>query len=72
MLSERATMNPDLVTIQFPDRESEKRALVLLIERRFFGRVIRGGRHYVPPAALALLEENCIPFELGHDARGSD
>jgi len=65
-------MELPFVAIQFPDRESEKRALVLLIERRFFGRVFRDGRHFVPPAVLSLLEENCVPFELRHDAEESD
>ena len=40
-----------MVTITFPDRETEKRALAFLIGR-FSGRVVRSGDHLVPEAAL--------------------
>ena len=36
-----------MVTITFPDRDTEKRALAYLLDR-FSGRVIRSGEHIVP------------------------
>ena len=50
-----------MVTITFPDRETEKRALAFLIGR-FSGRVIRSGDHLVPEAALEALADQNIPF----------
>lgn len=50
-----------MITITFPDRETEKRALAFLIGR-FSGRVLRSGEHLVPPAALEALAEQNIPF----------
>ena len=40
-----------MVTIIFPDRDTEKRALAFLLGR-FSGRVLRSGEHLVPEAAL--------------------
>jgi len=50
-----------MVTIAFPDRETEKRALAFLIGR-FSGRVLRSGEHLVPEAALEALDDQNIPF----------
>jgi hypothetical protein len=50
-----------MITIVFPDRETEKRALGFLLGR-FSGRVLRSGEHIVPEAALEALAEQNIPF----------
>jgi hypothetical protein len=50
-----------MVTITFPDRDTEKRALAYLLDR-FSGRVIRSGEHIVPEAALKALADQNIPF----------
>lgn len=50
-----------MVTITFPDRETEKRALGFLLGR-FSGRVLRSGEHLVPAAALEALADQNIPF----------
>ena len=50
-----------MVTITFPDRDTEKRALAYLLGR-FSGRVIRSGEHLVPEAALEALADQNIPF----------
>jgi hypothetical protein len=50
-----------MVTITFPDRDTEKRALAFLIGR-FSGRVLRSGEHIVPEAALEALADQNIPF----------
>jgi hypothetical protein len=50
-----------MVTITFPDRDSEKRALAYLLGR-FSGRVLRSGEHLVPEAALEALADQNIPF----------
>ncbi len=52
-----------MVTITFPDGETEKRALAFLLGR-FSGRVLRSGEHLVPEAALELeaLADQNIPF----------
>jgi hypothetical protein len=50
-----------MITIKFPDRETEKRGLGFLLGR-FSGRVLRTGEHIVPPEALAALAEQNIPF----------
>ena len=51
----------EMITITFPDRETEKRALAFLIGR-FSGRVLRSGEHLVPEAALEALADQGIPF----------
>ena len=53
-----------MVTITFPDRETEKRALALLLGR-FSGRVQRTGEHLVPEAALEALAAADVPFSIG-------
>lgn len=50
-----------MVTILFPDRATEKRALAFLLGR-FSGRVLRSGEHLVPEAALEALANQNIPF----------
>jgi hypothetical protein len=50
-----------MVTICFPDRDTEKRALAFLLGR-FSGRVLRSGEHLVPEAALEALAQQNIPF----------
>jgi hypothetical protein len=50
-----------MVTVTFPDREAEKRALAFLIGR-FSGRVLLSGEHLVPEAALEALADQNIPF----------
>jgi len=52
-----------MVTITFPDRESEKRALAYLLGR-FSGHVLRSGEHLVPEAALEALAGENIPFSV--------
>ncbi len=50
-----------MVTIVFPDRDTQKRALAFLLGR-FSGRVLESGEHIVPEAALEALAEENIPF----------
>ena len=50
-----------MITITFPDRETEKRALGFLLGR-FSGRVLKSGEHLVPEAALQALANQNIPF----------
>ncbi len=50
-----------MVTITFPDRDTERRALAFLIGR-FSGRVLKSGEHLVPEAALEELTDQDIEF----------
>lgn len=50
-----------MVTILFPDREAQKRALGFLLGR-FSGRVLKSGELIVPEAALEALADQNIPF----------
>ncbi len=50
-----------MVTITFPDRETEKRALGFLLGR-FSGRVLKSGEHLVPEAALEALADQNVSF----------
>jgi len=50
-----------MVTITFPDRQTSKRALGVLLGR-FSGRVLRSGDQIVPEAALEILAEQDISF----------
>ncbi len=52
-----------MIAIEFPDRETEKRALGFLIGR-FSGRVLKTGEHLVPEAALEALANQDIPFSV--------
>lgn len=50
-----------MITIEFPDRETEKRALAFLIGR-YSGRVLKSGEHLVPESALVALAKENIQF----------
>lgn len=50
-----------MITITFPDRETEKRALAFLLGR-FSGRVLKSGEHLVPEAALEALADQNISY----------
>ncbi len=50
-----------MVAITFPDRETERRALALLVGR-FSGRALHSGEHLVPEAALEVLADQDIEF----------
>jgi hypothetical protein len=50
-----------MITITFPDRETEKKALGFLLGR-FSGKILRSGEHIVPEAALESLANENIPF----------
>ncbi|HEX8151225.1 MAG TPA: hypothetical protein VF591_28855 [Pyrinomonadaceae bacterium] len=50
-----------MVTVTFPDRETEKRALAFLLGR-FSGHVLSSGEHLIPEAALEALADQNIPF----------
>jgi hypothetical protein len=50
-----------MVTIKFPNRDTEKQALAFLLGR-FSGRVLKSGEHLVPEAALEALADQNIPF----------
>ena len=50
-----------MVAITFPDSETQKRALGLLLGR-FSGKVLKSGEHLVPEAALAALADQDISF----------
>lgn len=50
-----------MVTVTFPDRDTERRALAFLLGR-FSGRVLRTGEHLVPESALEALADASIPF----------
>jgi hypothetical protein len=53
--------HPAMISISFPDRESERKALAFLLGR-FSGRVSKSGEHLVPEAALEALAQENIPF----------
>lgn len=52
-----------MITITFPDRDTEKRALGFLLGR-FSGRVLKSGEHLVPAEALEALANENIPFSV--------
>ncbi|HWE95431.1 MAG TPA: hypothetical protein VG269_15795 [Tepidisphaeraceae bacterium] len=52
-----------MLTITFPDRATEKRALGFLLGR-FSGQVLKGGDHLVPEAAAKALADQGISFKL--------
>lgn len=56
-----------MVSISFPDRDTEKRALGFLLGR-FSGRVLQTGEHLVPEAALEALADQNIPFAVNGKA----
>jgi hypothetical protein len=52
-----------MVTVTFPDRETERRALAFLLGR-FSGWVLRAGEHLVPESASEALADQNIPFRV--------
>jgi hypothetical protein len=50
-----------MVRISFQNRATERKALGYLLGR-FSGRVLKGGEHLVPEAALEALAQQDIPF----------
>jgi hypothetical protein len=52
-----------MVVITFPDRDTEKQGLAVLL-RRFSGRLHCTGEHVVPEAALAALTDANISFSI--------
>ena len=50
-----------MITIHFPDRATEKRALGFLLGR-YSGRVLKSGEHIIPEAAMEALAEQGISF----------
>lgn len=54
-----------MITIRFPDRQTERKALAFMLGR-FSGSVLKGGDHLVPEAALEALAEQNIPFNMWH------
>jgi hypothetical protein len=56
-----------MISIVFPDRETEKRALAFLLGR-FSGRVLQSGEHLVPEAALEALADSNIRFTVNGKA----
>jgi hypothetical protein len=56
-----------MVLIQFPDRETEIKALAFLVGR-FSGKVMRGSVHIVPEAALEALASESSPFSVNGKA----
>jgi len=56
-----------MVTIEFADRETEKRAIGFLLGR-FSGRVLKSGEHLVPEEALAALADQNIAFSVKRKA----
>jgi hypothetical protein len=50
-----------MILIQFPDRENEVKGLAVLMSR-FSGKVLRGGHHIVPEAALKALTAQNVPY----------
>ena len=59
-----------MVSISFPDRDTEKRALAYLLGR-FSGRVLQSGEHLVPEAALEALAQQDISFSVKDKATSS-
>ncbi len=52
-----------MITITFPDRDTEKRAMGSLLGR-FSGRVLKSGEHLVHEAALEALTNENVPFSV--------
>lgn len=52
-----------MISIRFPDRATEKKALAFLLGR-FSGRVLQTGEHLVPEAALEALADQGIAFSV--------
>jgi hypothetical protein len=52
-----------MITITFPDRNTEKHALAFVLGR-FSGHVLKSGEHLVPELALEALASQNIPFSV--------
>ena len=52
-----------MILIQFPDRETEIQGLAVLMSR-FSGKVLRGGLHIVPEAALDALTAEKVDYAM--------
>lgn len=52
-----------MVKVTFQDRATERKALAFLLGR-FTGRVLKGGEHLIPEAALEALAQQNIPFSV--------
>ncbi|HVX85050.1 MAG TPA: hypothetical protein VH253_09560 [Phycisphaerae bacterium] len=50
-----------MITITFPNRSTEKKALAFLLGR-FSGTVLRSGEHLIPEPAVEALAAEGIPF----------
>ena len=50
-----------MITVTFPDRDTEKRAIGFLLGR-FSGHILKTGEHLVPEAALEALAHQNISF----------
>ncbi len=57
-----------MITITFPDRATEKKALGFLLGR-FSGRVLKTGEHLVPEAALEAMADQNISFTVKDRAK---
>jgi hypothetical protein len=60
-----------MVVITFPDKITQVRALGFLLGR-FSGRVLKGGEHIVPEAALEALAQQHICFTMQRKATLKD
>jgi hypothetical protein len=60
-----------MITITFPDAQTEKQALAFLLGR-FSGRVLKTGEHLVPEAALEALAGQNIVFAVQGDCASSN
>jgi len=60
-----------MILIQFPDRDTEIKGLAFLVGR-FSGKVMRGGLHIVPEAALEALASQNIPYSVKGKATYED
>lgn len=56
-----------MMVITFPDRDTEKQGLALLL-KHFSGHVYRTGEHVVPEAALVALTDANISFSVKGEA----
>jgi hypothetical protein len=52
-----------MILIHFPDRATEVKGLTVLMSR-FSGKVLRGGLHIVPEAALDALTAANVPYSV--------
>jgi hypothetical protein len=60
----------DMISITFKDWATERKGLGFLLGR-FSGRVLKGGEHIIPEAAVAALAKQGIPFRIKRKAANS-